>query len=299
MDLHKVDFNLLKLLDALLKESSVTRAGERIGLSQPAASRGLTKLRNILNDRILVRTTKGWELTPRAQSLEGSVAKILEDVKNIITPNKFDPLTYSNTFTIATADHLAAIMLPKLVKSLAVSAPNINLSVPVSSGDNVDLIAMGSAELALGHFPSLPGSFYSRALYNDDFVCIVRRNHPVLKNAMTLEQFASLSHVSITISGHGVSDLDHTLSQLGLSRRIAVRTPHFLVAPNIVAESDLALTIPRRLAEHISKSLAVKSFELPIEIKDFSPVMIWHEKFHHDEAHKWLRTEVFKIAQLI
>ena len=297
VDIGGVDLNLLKLFDALLKEGSVTRAGERIGLSQPAASRGLGRLRRLLNDKLLVRTANGWELTPRAVALSGSVTKLLDDARAIVAPSEFHPSTASGRFTIATADHLALLLLPALVSKLASLAPGIDLVMPAPAGDNVGLIAQGGADLAIGSFPDLPARFYCRSLYDEDFVCVVRKNHPVTAEQLTLEKFVSLSHLAVIITGQGRSAVDDALSQHGLARRIAIRTPHFLVAPMIVAESDLILSIPRRLAYRIARSTPIEILELPIKIQPFTPSIIWHERQHYDPANVWLRNQIVEIAR--
>ncbi|MDI5983815.1 LysR family transcriptional regulator [Halomonas sp. M4R5S39] len=297
VDLSGVDLNLLKLFDALLKEGGVTRAGERLGLSQPAASRGLGRLRRLLNDKLLVRTANGWELTPRAIALSGSVTKLLDDARAIVAPSEFHPSTASGRFTIATADHLALLLMPALVSKLASLAPGIDLVMPSPAGDNVDLIAQGGADLAIGSFQGLPARFYCRPLYDEDFVCVVRKSHPAVAEQLTLENFVSLSHLSVIITGQGRSAVDDALSQHGLTRRIAVRTPHFLVAPMIVAESDLILSIPRRLAHRIARSVPIEILELPIKIQPFTPSIIWHERQHYDPANVWLRNQIVEIAR--
>ena len=296
-DVGKVDLNLLKLFDALLKEGSVTGAGARLGLSQPAASRGLGHLRRLFNDRILVRTANGWELTPRALALSASVTKLLDDARAIIAPSEFHPATATGRFTVATADHLAFLLMPALISRLALLAPGIDLVMPASAGDNVDLIAQGGADLAVGSFGELPARFYNRPLYDEDFVCVVRQDHPVIAEQLTLENFVAWPHLSVIITGLGKTAVDEALAQRGLTRRVAVRTPHFLVAPTIVAESDLMMCIPRRLANKMAKSVAIKVLELPIEIAPFTPSIIWHERQHYDPAHIWLRNQMVEIGR--
>ncbi|MCE8035518.1 MULTISPECIES: LysR family transcriptional regulator [Halomonadaceae] len=296
-DMGEVDLNLLKLFDALLKEGSVTGAGARLGLSQPAASRSLGRLRRLLNDRILVRTPNGWELTPRALALSASVTKLLDDARAIVAPSEFHPGTASGRFTVATADHLALLLMPELVAKLSSLAPGIDLVMPAPAGDNVDLIAQGSADLAVGSFEGLPARFYSRRLYDEDFVCVVRQGHPILDEQLTLDNFVLLSHLSVIITGQGRSAVDEALAQHGLTRRIAVRTPHFLVAPMIVAESDLILSIPRKLAHRISRLAPIEILEAPIKIQPFAPSIIWHERKHYDPAHIWLRNQIIEIVR--
>jgi DNA-binding transcriptional LysR family regulator len=296
MNINSIDLNLLNLFDALLKEGSVTRAGQRLGLSQPAASRGLARLRRLLNDQLLIRTTNGWELTPRATALSAPVAKLLDDARSIVAPSVFNPSTASGQFTIATGDHMALMLLPALISKLVTLAPGIDLVIPTSSGDNVDFITQGESDLAIGVFQNLPARFYQRALYDEDFVCVVRDNHPEVSDKLTVKNFVSLSHLAVIITGKGKSPIDDALAKQGLTRRVTMQIPHFLAAPMIVAESDLILSIPRKLAYKMSQSVPIKILELPIEIATFTPSMIWHERQHNDPRHIWLRNLIMEIS---
>ncbi|WP_394209128.1 LysR family transcriptional regulator [Enterovibrio calviensis] len=299
VDFGGVDLNLLKLFDALLKERSVTRAGQRLGLSQPAASRGLSRLRRLLNDPLFIRTSKGWELTPRAIALSEPVTKLLDDARTIVAPTAFDPSTASAKFSIATADHMALLLMPTLISRLANLAPGIDLVIPASSGDNVDLITQGSADIAIGVYDDLPARFHKRTLYEEDFVCVVRRDHPVIHSKLTLKNYISLSHLAVIITGQGNNSVDIALKQRGLTRRVAMKIPHFLVAPMIVAKSDLILSLPRKLAQQMAMSIPIEILELPLEVDHFSPSIIWHGRHHGDPAHAWLRRLIVEIGHEI
>lgn len=296
VDFSGVDLNLLKLFDALLKERSVTRAGQRLGLSQPAASRALARLRRLLNDRLVVRTALGLELTPRAAALADPVAKLLEDARSIVAPAEFDPASASRRFTIATIDHITLLLMPALISRLAKLAPGLDLEIPPPSGNNVEMVAQGGADLAIGVYQQLPTRFHCRPLYDEDLVCVVRRDHPVIAEGLTLESFAALSHILVIITGQGDSAVDVALAQLGLQRRIAVRLPHFLAAPMLVAESDMILSLPRRLAKRIAIFTPLEILELPLKTGTFTPSMIWHERGHNDPAHRWMRQQIVEIS---
>ena len=296
VDFSSVDLNLLKLFDALLKERRLTRAGQRIGLSQPAASRGLARLRKLFNDRLVVRTSQGLELTPRATALSGAVTKLLDDAQQIVTPSIFKPSEASGKFTIATTDHMTLLLIPELLSKLAELAPGLDLEISASSGDNVDLVVQGDVDLAIGVYGKLPTRFYQRVLYDEDLVCLIRSDHPILAEPWTLECFASLPHISVIITGKGKSTVDNALAEEGLSRRTAVRLPHFLAAPMLVAESDMILSIPRRLAHKVVMTAPLKILEIPLTIKSFNPSIIWHERWHEDPAHIWLRNLLFEIG---
>ncbi|WP_244113948.1 LysR family transcriptional regulator [Burkholderia cenocepacia] len=298
-DLRSVDLNLLKLLDALLKERSVTRAGMRLGLTQPAASRALGRLRTLLHDRVVVRTPKGLEFTPRAASLAQRVSRVLTEAAGIVAPAVFDPATARGLFSIASLDHMALTLIPDVNARLERSAPGLDLDVPPSRSNNVELVTDGTAGIALGVFDddTLPAGIYRRKLYDDNLVCIVRNGHPALSARLTPKRFAALSHVLVTIGGRGGELVDAALARQGLPRRIAMRLPHFLVAPMVVAKSDMTLVLPQRLARHVALSMPVTLVKLPVEVPSFSPSMIWHERTHDDPAHGWLRQQIVEVAR--
>ncbi|KVK98716.1 LysR family transcriptional regulator [Burkholderia cepacia] len=299
VDLRAVDLNLLKLLDALLKERSVTRAGVRLGLTQPAASRALGRLRTLLDDRVVVRTPKGLEFTPRAASLALRVSHVLAEAASIVAPAEFDPANARGEFSIASLDHMALTLIPDVNARLEQRAPGMDLAVPPSRGNNVDRVADGTAGIALGAFDddTLPAGIYRRKLYDDSLVCIVRNGHPALSSRLTPKRFAALSHVLVTIGGRGGEQVDAALARQGLHRRIAMRLPHFLVAPMVVAKSDMTVVLPRRLAQHVAQSMPVTLAELPVEVAPFALTMIWHERTHDDPAYGWLRRQIAEIAQ--
>ncbi len=296
MDFTAVDLNLLKLLDALLRERSVTRAGQRLGLSQPAASRALGRLRRLLGDRLVVRTSKGLDLTPRAAALAEPVARLLEGARAIVAPAVFDPATASDRITIAAVDHMTLMLMPALISRLTRLAPGLDLEIPPLRGDTMDLVSQGVADLALGVYDDLPAGFFRRSLYDEDLVCVVRRDHPVIAAGLTLERFIALSHVLVTITGQGETLVDGALARQGLKRRVAVRLPHFLAAPMLVAESDMILSLPRLLAHRLAAATPIAVLELPLETGVFTPSMIWHERRHDDPAHAWLRRQVVEAV---
>lgn len=296
-NLHGVDLNLLKLLHALVEERSVTRAGVRLGLSQPAASRALARLRRLLSDRLVVRTPTGLDLTPRALALVEPVRRVLEDMSAIVAPVHFDPGKATGRIRIAAIDRLTALVAPALLARFANTTPMLDLDFVQPVGDNVALVADGVADLALGVFDDLPPGLFRRILYEDDFVCLLRQGHPVLDGAWTAERFAALSHAAVLITGRGEAPVDTALARLGISRRVAIRVPHFLAAAIIVASSDLVLSVPRQLANMLSTGLQVATRELPLALPRVDVAMIWHERRQDDPAHAWLRDSVAEATR--
>lgn len=296
VDLSSVDLNLLKLFEALVRERSVTQAGLRLGLSQPAASRALGRLRVMLGDRLVVRGKLGLELTPRGETLAGPVARLLDDARRIVSPALFDPASATGRITIAAHDHLSLLVLAGLMARLERHAPALSLHIAQPAGDNVRLVEQGAVDLSLGIFGPLPGSLHRRRLYDDTLVCVVRSSHPAATDGLSLERYLVLRHVAVTISGVGESAVDVALSKLGLTRRVALRVPHFLAGAMLVADSDMILTLPSRLARRLAEGLPLALVKLPLEVAPLSPAMIWHERFHGDPAHAWVRQQLVDVV---
>ncbi|OEZ99179.1 HTH-type transcriptional regulator SyrM 1 [Duganella sp. HH101] len=292
VDLSTVDLNLLKLFEALVRERSVTQAGLRLGLSQPAASRALGRLRTMLGDRLVVRGKLGLELTPRGEALAGPVAKLLDDARGIVSPAVFDPASATGRVTIAAHDHLSLTVLAGLMARFERHAPALSLHIAQPAGDNVRLIEQGGADLALGIFEALPGSLHRRGLYTDSLVCVLRSGHPVVADGLSLERYVSLRHIAVTISGVGESAVDVALSALGHTRHVALRVPHFLAGAMLVADSDMILTLPGRLARLLAQRLPLALLDVPLQLAPLSPAMIWHERVHRDPAHVWVRQQL-------
>ncbi|MQA42019.1 LysR family transcriptional regulator [Rugamonas sp. FT29W] len=296
VDLSAVDLNLLKLFEALVRERSVTQAGLRLGLSQPAASRALGRLRTMLGDRLVVRGKLGLELTPRGEALAGPVAKLLDDARGIVSPAVFDPASATGRITIAAHDHLSLMVLAGLMARFERHAPALSLHIAQPVGDNVRLIEQGGADLALGIFDALPGSLHRRSLYADSLVCVMRADHPAVSEGLGLERYVSLRHIAVTISGVGESAVDVALSAQGRTRHVALRVPHFLAGAMLVADSDMILTLPGRLARLLAERLPLALLELPLQLAPLSPAMIWHERFHRDPAHVWVRQQLVDVV---
>jgi DNA-binding transcriptional LysR family regulator len=296
VDLSTVDLNLLKLFEALVRERSVTQAGLRLGLSQPAASRALGRLRKMLGDRLVVRGKLGLELTPRGEALAGPVAKLLDDARGIVSPAVFDPASATGRITIAAHDHLSLIVLADLIARFERHAPALSLHIAQSIGDNVRLVEQGDADLALGIFDALPGSLHRRGLYTDSLMCVVRSDHPCVADGLSLERYLALRHITVTISGVGESTVEVALSKMGCTRYVALRVPHFLAGAMLVADSDMIFTLPSRLARHLAKRLPLALLDLPLQVAPLSPAMVWHERFHSDPAHIWVRQQLVDVV---
>lgn len=298
-DVLLADLNLLKLLQALIEERSVTRAGARIGLSQPAASRGLARLRHLLDDRLVVRSSNGLALTPRAEALAAPVRDVLGRMKDILAPVDFDPACATGRVSIAANDRIGMMLAPTLVAQMTDAAPSLQLDLPQSSGDNVGQVTNGSVDLALGVFDELPAGLFQRVLFKENYVCLVRRDHSATIQCLTPAGFAAMPHVTVQISGMGESAVDTALASAGLNRRIAARVPHFVTAVAIVVENDMVISLPERLARRFATTLPVSCIPMPIPIPAIATTMIWHERRQDDPLHQWLRDQVVRAVDQV
>ncbi|HYG87676.1 MAG TPA: LysR family transcriptional regulator [Azospirillum sp.] len=297
VNLAGIDLNLLVALDALLTERSVTRAADRVGLSQPAMSRALSRLRALFGDRLLVRTSAGLAPTPRAEALALRLRAVLAEVGQIVRAPAFDPARFTGTARLAMPDYQSLLLLPVLLPRLERDAPGLNITlIPPRASVPAELEA-GDLDLAIGHFPDLPAGFYAQTLLTEDFACLVRRGHPALTEPLTPQSFAELRHALITIrDDRSPGVVDDALERLGLRRRIALRIPNFLAAPLIVAETDLIITLPRRLAHRLAGMADVEVLEPPLPLDSFAITQLWHERRHDDPEHAWLRAAVAAAA---
>jgi DNA-binding transcriptional LysR family regulator len=289
-DIRHLDFNLLKALDALLDERSVTRAAERLNLTQPAVSGMLTRLRESFDDPLFVRAQRGIVPTLRAQQLAVPVKQLLSDIEHILQPQAFDPVTASMTLTIASTDYaLRAVVVPFL-SELRVQAPNIRVAVqPVDNQQLLSQLDRGDVDWALVTPENTASGLHAAKLFDERYVCVMRADHPdAFGETLALDHFCALDHVLVSSSGGAFQGVtDQALARIGRSRRVTVSVTSFLVLPEILMASDLIAVVPRRLA---TKSNGLIMLEPPVDIPGFSKTVAWHERTHHDPGHKWLRS---------
>lgn len=289
-DIRHLDFNLLKALDALLDERSVTRAAERLALTQPAVSGMLTRLRESFDDPLFVRAQRGIVPTLRAQQLAVPVKQLLSDIERILKPQAFDPVTASMTIKIASTDYaLRAVVVPFL-SALRVQAPNIRVAVqPVDNQHLLNQMDRGDVDWALLTPESTAPVLHAATLFDERYVCVMRADHPdAVGKTLALDRFCALDHVLVSSSGGAFQGItDQALARIGRSRRVTVSVTSFLVLPEILMASDLIAVVPRRLA---TKANGLIMLEPPVDIPGFSKTVAWHERTHHDPGQKWLRS---------
>ena len=291
MDIGKTDLNVLVVFAAMLEHGSVTRAGIALGLSQPAMSAALKRLRAQFGDPLFVRTGHGMRPTPRALQAAEPVKRVLEAVKTeILQAPAFDPATATRTFTIVTPDIGEVVFLPKLLKYAEQHAPGIEFkSLAIASPGAGDALGAGAADLAIGYFPDLvrPG-FYQRRLFKNSFVCIVRSDHPQIGSQLTLEAFLRASHAVVRPAGR-THVFDAFLEKRDIRRRVRVEIAHFMSLLTIVAGSDLIATVPLDIGEVFSRMASIRLLPPPVQPPRFDLRLHWHSRVHADAANIWLR----------
>ncbi len=289
-DIKHLDFNLLKTLDALLDERSVTRAAQRLSLTQPAVSGMLTRLRESFDDPLFVRAQRGIVPTLRAQALAGPVKQLLSDIDALLRPQAFEPATATMTLTLASTDYaLRAVVVPFL-GALRQQAPNIRVAVrPIDYKALDGQMDRGEVDLALITPDNLVPGIHAVTLFEEQYVCVMRAGHPDAKGgALPLERFCALDHVLVSSSGGSFTGVtDSALARIGRARRVVTSVTSFLVLPEILLVSDLIAVVPRRLA---LDQPGLVTMEPPVEVPGFSKTLAWHERSHRDAGHQWVRS---------
>jgi DNA-binding transcriptional LysR family regulator len=272
-DLSRTDLNLLVLFEAVLEELHVGRAAERLNLSASAVSHGLGRLRRVLNDPLFLKTPKGVVPTERAKELAQPVADILARVRSVVaSAEPFDPARSTRRFAIGTADGFS-VFLPPLLQEIARSAPGIDVVVKHMQRETAlaDLDAK-AIDVAVAPFDNVPARFASRVVYEDTFVATVRIGHPFLK-APTLENYCRAKHLLVAPRGDARGDIDQILEQRGLSRRVAVAVPSFMMALDLVGKTELISALPRRFVDMHAEHFGVAFAELPLTFGRRSTVL--------------------------
>jgi DNA-binding transcriptional LysR family regulator len=297
MKLESLDLNLLLVFDALATERSVTQAAAKIGLSQPALSNALARLRSLLGDPLFERVGGQMQPTPGARQLLAPLSEAIAKLREALeTQPAFRPEASEREFLIATNDYVESLLLPSVVQQLQRDAPSIAVRAVRTDYlfiPPVDRLKSGELDLAIGYFGETPrphSGLLTRRLLGGRLVCILRQAHPRANRKFTLRTFVEIPHVRPLYPRHErLGSIDTILRSRGLSRRITVTVPHVLTIPAIVAKSNLLGVVPERLARREARALRLKIFDAPIALPDITIMMTWHERLQFDRAHSWFR----------
>lgn len=293
-DLSAVDLNLLVILSALLETQSVGQAAVQLGMSQPAVSRALARLRQQFGDRLLVKGGRSMLPTAYASDLAGPLETLLKQAAALYGAGPmFDAATTTRVFRLATTDYGAIAVLPHVLSQMTLQAPNAALEIVGFGRDTFQMLAEGQIDIAFYADDLVPNSLRTSDLFTEDYACMVRSGHPLARRIVggriEMDDYLAHDHALVTVAGGRTGIVDDALRSLGHKRRIALWLPYFMTAAVLVARSDLIITLPRRAAEAAAGSLGLISFMPPVALESFGYRMIWHERTHQDAACCWLR----------
>ena len=293
MKIKDTDLNLFIAFDVIYTEKNLTKSGQVLGITQPAVSNALARLRDLFNDELFIRTSRGMIPTPVANQLIGDIRNALSLIQNTISVSeKFDPSTAEMTFKISIGDTSEYRLLPLLIKQLAEIAPKVKVETYLTARKDAPReLASGAIDFSID--PPLQSDQHLKhaKIYQEDYVMIVRKDHPILKKQnITIEDYLDLSHIHISNRKTGMGHVDMTLYKLGLTRDIYLRAQHFLVAPYIVEQSDMAITTTKGFA--VDRNLAWR--ELPFDIDPLVLHLYWHENNDNESSSKWMRDLMLK-----
>lgn len=297
MDIRDLDLNLLVVFDAMVEHRSVTRAAETLGLSQPATSAAVARLRLLFEDPLFVKTGPAMRATPRAMDLAPAVRRVIGTVKEeILHASAFDPARTDKTFHLIAPDIAEAILVPRLLERLREEAPRARLkttSMPRRAA--AEALESGAAELALGYLPDLQKSgYFQQRLFRHRYVCIVRRDHPTIGERISMAQFLAAPHAVVWPDGREHL-FESFLQTRQLQRRVVVELSHFMSLLSIVSTSDLIATIPQDLAEFFATQGNIRIIDSPIKAPEVEVHQFWHQRLHKDAANVWLRGVVHGV----
>lgn len=298
MNLRSVDLNLLVALNALLTDLHVTRAADRIGLSQPAMSNALSRLRHIFKDELLVRTANGMQATPRAIELAEPVKRLLRQLERLLdSESSFDPSTTTRSFSVRLSDLLGRLLLPAISRSFEAQAPFAQLDVVhYSPTQTVESLEKDEIDLAISMGLTHSSSIKSVVLMNDRMVCVMREGHPAAQQSLAMTTFLEFPHLKVSMSPTDLRFVDDVLALQGITRRVAVNVPHWLLVPHVLRDSNLLSVMPRRLAFAMAtEDLAIR--ELPFASEPFEWSMYWHRRHDGSQELGWLRSVFTEAAQ--
>ena len=308
MNIARVDLNLLVYLDVLLAECNVSRAAARLGITQPAMSNGLRRLRELFGDPLLVRTSRGMQPTERAQAIKPALREALAIIELTVQAQQpFDPASSERVFRIMASDYGEVTLLPRLLQRLREDAPSVALDILTPSDVSFADLEQGKVDMAINRFKQMPNSFHQKTIWHDNYSCVFNAEH-VLAKHFTLETYLASRHIWVSKTGMGqgvginprelmrLGRVDEALAELGHERKISVFTRHYAVAAMIASQPGLVATLPTRLARSLQGNDALLIRTTPFMVPPFELKMIWSPLLQHNPGHRWFRGLVSECA---
>ncbi len=295
MNLNRIDLNLFAVFDAIYTAGSLTKAADVLCITQPAVSNSLARLREMLNDPLFVRTGHSMTPTPVAQNIIGPAREALGLLrKSVQESHVFDPSTAQKAFNFASRDLLEVSIMPRLMSRLQSCAPNITLTnYEITRTSVVSAMASGSLDFFADASAFTDPHLLKQKIAEDRFVVMARKNHPELKNGLTLETFLKLGHINVSHRKKGAGPIDIELDKMGKKRKEVMRGQHFLTVPSAIVKTDLIACLPYHLAKHYDLAI----YEMPFELPKLEYFLYWHVSADHDYAHMWMREQIQEVAK--
>lgn len=307
MNFQTLDLNLLRVFDAVMAERSITRAADRLALTQPAVSNALKRFREAVGEELLTREAYGMKPTPYAERLWPQVRAALGRLREAFGQPGFDLRTANANFRIATADASAATLLPSVIAEIERDEAQVNLRVlPLTTRDPRGLLERDEVDVAVGYFPEAVAALVAdgadatlrhQRLHQSEYVCVMRRDHPLAKAPLTLDAFCQAHHLLVSFSGRPHGFVDQALIALGRSRRIVLTVNQFFTAGRVVARSDLLTVLPATFVAATGAQAALVERPLPLRLARIHVEMVWHLRHDDEPAHQWLRARLVDAAQ--
>jgi DNA-binding transcriptional LysR family regulator len=294
----RYDLNLLPVFIALMEERSVTRAAARLGITQPALSNALNRLRDTLRDPLFIRERYGIKPTQFAEEIAPMISETLARLDEVLLGRQlFDPATTTRQFSIAPNPYVEIVLMPRVFAKLRRLAPGIKVALIPFGSDLADTgVISGTTDMVLGRIFEPPDNLIVQHLMDDGLACVVRADHPDIGNSMSKEQYERMRHVNVRPPGRLRVGLFQALERQGLRRELAISVTHFLAVPEIIAITDYCATLPRLVCDQIAKDPRLKVLPAPVDLGTFPVDMAWHVRYRHDPAHGWMRQVLLETA---
>jgi len=298
-DLQSLDLNLLRVFDAVARERHVTRAAEKLNLSQPAVSNALARLRAALGDELFLRRPGGVEPTALALSLAAPVAEVLDRLRQTLAVHApFDPANSERIFTIGLSEYAESVLAPPLLEVMAREAPRALLAIRHADRTNAqEMLEGGAAELAVAVLPEPPALYTRVRLLPEAFLTLVRAGHPLTEGPMTVERFTAYPHLLHSPNGSRDGALDGPLAEAGHPRRLGAVVAHLGAVPEILTRTDMVMTLSARLAQRLAEVHGLALRPCPVEIRHIRLSLVFHRRFEADAGHAWLRRTLLAVAR--
>ncbi|HDZ46278.1 hypothetical protein LCGC14_0085720 [marine sediment metagenome] len=295
--LANIDLNLLVVFDLLYQEQNTQRVALRLGITQPAVSHALKRLRHLLEDELFERTSQGLQPTPRASRLHPGIADALARMNDTLNLcDDFNPAKSDRTFHINMTDIGEIVFLPRLLQHLSQQAPGVSINTVRSHHNDLKHeMEEGEIDLAVGLIPQLGAGFYQQRLFVQRYVCLMREDHQLAEGNFSIEDFRAAHHAVVVAQGTGHGIIEEQLAHAGVVRPVRLTLPHFAAVPYIVSSSDLVVTVTSKLAEATRARFGLAVRELPLAFPEIPINLFWHRRFHQDPGNRWLRGLMFEM----